>query len=87
MSPLRFRAPHSSWRNTAFLCYLKGLSPKNREAFAFGSYGWGGQSIGQVEEELKGCGFNICLDKIRVNYIPKKEDLEAITAQVEGLFA
>lgn len=71
----------------AFLCYLKGLSPKNREAFAFGSYGWGGQSIGQVEEELKGCGFNICLDKIRVNYIPKKEDLEAITAQVEGLFA
>lgn len=71
----------------AFLCYLKGLSPKNREAFAFGSYGWGGQSIGQVEEELKGCGFNICLDKIRVNYIPKKEDLEAITAQVESLFS
>ena len=70
----------------AFLCYLKGLSPKRRKAFAFGSYGWGGQSIGQVEEELKACGFEICLEKIRVNYIPKKEDLEAITAQVESLF-
>ena len=70
----------------AFLCYLKGLSPKNRKAFAFGSYGWGGQSIGQVEDELKACGFEICLDKIRVNYIPKKEDLKAITEQVERLF-
>ena len=39
----------------AFLCYLKGLSPKKREAFAFGSYGWGGQSIAQVEEELVKC--------------------------------
>ncbi len=70
----------------AFLCYLKGLSPKNRKAFAFGSYGWGGQSIAQVEEELKACGFEICLDKNRVNYIPKKEDLKAITEQVESLF-
>ena len=50
----------------AFLCYLKGLSPKGRQAFAFGSYGWSGQSIAQVEEELIKCGFDICLDKIRV---------------------
>lgn len=33
-----------------FMCYLRGLSPKNRKAFAFGSYGWGGQGIMQVEE-------------------------------------
>ncbi|HPQ90132.1 MAG TPA: FprA family A-type flavoprotein, partial [Candidatus Mcinerneyibacteriales bacterium] len=29
----------------AFLTYLKGLSCGGREALAFGSYGWGGQSI------------------------------------------
>ena len=39
-----------------------------------------------MEDELKACGFEICLDKIRVNYIPKKEDLKAITEQVERLF-
>ena len=69
----------------AFRCYLKGLSPKNREAFAFGSYGWGGQSVGQVEEELVKCGFNICMDKIRIQYVPSREQLEEVEAKVEAL--
>jgi len=64
----------------SFLCYLKGLSPKdkNRMAFAFGSYGWGGQSIAQVEEELKACGFTIWLDNIRIKNIPSKDELNQI---------
>ena len=66
----------------AFLCYLKGLSPKNRKAFAFGSYGWGGQSIKQVEDELKACGFEICLDAIKIPYIPTKEQLNEVRDQV-----
>ncbi|MBR4382785.1 MAG: FprA family A-type flavoprotein, partial [Selenomonadaceae bacterium] len=49
---------------SAFLCYLKGLRPVNHKAFAFGSYGWGGQSIGLVEDELKAAGCEIILDKI-----------------------
>ena len=69
----------------AFLCYLKGLSPKKREAFAFGSYGWGGQSVAQVEEELVKCGFNICMDKIRIQYVPTKEQLLEIESKVEAL--
>ena len=69
----------------AFLSYLKGLSPKNRKAFAFGSYGWGGQSIAQVEEELEKCGFDICLDKIRVQYIPSKQQLDEIRELVMNI--
>ncbi len=69
----------------SFLCYLKGLSPKNRETFAFGSYGWGGQSIIQIEEQLKACGFHICLDKMSISYIPKKEQLEEITKSILSL--
>lgn len=69
----------------SFLCYLKGLSPKNRQAFAFGSYGWGGQSIKQVEDELKNCGFDICMDAIRVTYIPQQEQLEEITKNVQAI--
>lgn len=68
-----------------FLCYLRGLSPKNRQAFAFGSYGWGGQSIAQVEDELKKCGFTICLDKIRLENIPNQTQLAEITQKIIDL--
>jgi flavorubredoxin len=68
----------------SFLCYLKGLSPKNKSrlTFAFGSYGWGGQSIGQVEDELKKCGFSIWLDKISIKNIPAKDELTKITETI-----
>ena len=69
----------------SFLCYLKGLSPKNREAFAFGSYGWGGQSIEQVEKELEACDFHICMDRIRINYIPSEEQLQEIYTNVTDM--
>ena len=61
-----------------FLCYLKGLSPKNREAVAFGSYGWGGQSVPLIEKELEACGFNLLTEGIKVNYIPSEEQLQEI---------
>lgn len=69
----------------AFLCYLKGLSPKNREAFAFGSYGWGGQSIGLVSKELEACGFHKCMEDVRIQYIPSAQQLEDLRNQVKAL--
>lgn len=62
----------------AFLTYLKGLAPKNRKGLAFGSYGWGGQSVGQIEDILKTCGFEM-LDKIKIQYIPDEELLDEIS--------
>ena len=53
----------------SFLTYLKGLAPKKRIGLAFGSYGWGGQSIGIVENTLKECGFDM-LDQIKIQYVP-----------------
>ncbi len=61
----------------AFLTYMKGLAPKNRVGLAFGSYGWGGQSIGQMDEILSGCGFEM-LEKLRVQYVPSEEELNGI---------
>ncbi len=69
----------------AFLCYLKGLRPVNHKAFAFGSYGWGGQSIGYVEDELKAAGCEIILDKIRVANVPTAQQLDDITAKILAL--
>lgn len=70
----------------SFLCYMKGLAPKNRKAFAFGSYGWGGQSVGLVEEELKAMGCQIIHEGIRQQYIPGKEQLRGIEESVAALF-
>lgn len=69
----------------AFLCYLKGLRPVNHKAFAFGSYGWGGQSIGMVEDELKAAGCEIILDKIRVANVPTVQQLDDITEKIIAL--
>ncbi len=60
-----------------FLAYMKGLAPKDRIGLAFGSYGWGAQSIDIVEDTLKSCDFQM-LDKIKVNYLPHKNILTDI---------
>jgi len=65
----------------AFLTYLKGLSPKNRKSIAFGSYGWGGQSVGQIEEYLKDSGFEV-IDSYRLQYVPDEESLDEIRTQL-----
>ena len=69
----------------AFLCYLKGFVPKGRKAFAFGSFGWGGQSVGLVEDELKAAGYEICLEKIRVKDVPTMEDLATLREKILAL--
>lgn len=69
----------------AFLCYLKGLRPVNHKAFAFGSYGWGGQSIGYVEDELRAAGCEIILDKVRVANVPTAAQLDDLTEKILSL--
>ncbi len=69
----------------AFIYYLKGLSPKDRIGMAFGSYGWGGQSIPILENLLgdaKECGFEM-LESIKIQYIPSDETLREVTDKVQ----
>ena len=68
-----------------FLNYIKGLRPINHKGFAFGSYGWGGQSIQMVEDELKSAGVEIILDKIRIANLPTVEQLEEVTKKILDL--
>jgi flavorubredoxin len=67
-----------------FLTYLKALSPKVRTGLAFGSYGWGGQSIDQVADSLKACGFEM-LESIKVKYVPDEMELETISKKTEEM--
>ncbi len=68
---------------SAFLTYFKGLAPKGRTGLAFGSYGWGGQSVAQVESVFKECGLET-LENIRVQYIPDDSSLREITLKLES---
>ena len=58
------------------------MHPKGLSYIAFGSYGWGGQSIGYVAEALEKLGYQELLPQIKVNYVPTEELLENITNQV-----
>jgi Uncharacterized flavoproteins len=69
----------------SFLCYMKGLAPKGKKAIAFGSYGWGGQSIGQVKDALTEMGFEMISEPIRQNYIPSKEQLMELQDKISSL--
>ena len=57
------------------LTYLKGLRPKNRIGFVFGSYGWGGQAVGEIEKILNDLHWELPEKSIRINYIPDEADL------------
>ncbi len=65
----------------AFLTYLRGLAPKNRKAIAFGSYGWGGQSIGMIEKQLIESGFDVKSVQ-KSKYIPHKDEIDRIQAEL-----
>jgi len=62
----------------AFLTYLKGLRPKKRLGFAFGSYGWGGQGVKLVAETLASLEWDMPLDGVNIQYIPDPAELEAV---------
>lgn len=69
----------------SFLCYLEGLTLKNKKAFAFGSYGWGGQSVPAVHAKLASLGYEMVLDPIKINYIPTHDQLREIEDKVAAL--
>ena len=58
-----------------FLTYLKGLRPKDRIGFVFGSYGWGGQAVGEIEKILMDLSWDMPVESINLNFIPDEQEL------------
>jgi flavorubredoxin len=59
-----------------FLTYIKGLHPKERIAGAYGSCGWSGGGVKQVDAELRALGLEV-VDPVEARYMPGSKDLEA----------
>ncbi|MEW6260028.1 MAG: FprA family A-type flavoprotein [Thermodesulfobacteriota bacterium] len=59
-----------------FLTYMKGLKPKNKLGGAFGSYGWSGEAVKRIQEELLEMKFEMVSEGIRHQYVPGPGALE-----------
>lgn len=57
------------------MSYLKGLKPKNLIGAAFGSYGWSGEAVGQIENILSEMKVDIVSEGVKVKYVPDSETI------------
>jgi flavorubredoxin len=57
------------------MSYIKGLQPKNKIGAAFGSFGWNGLAINQLENLLKEMGVEAVEESVRVRYVPDQRAL------------
>lgn len=58
------------------LCYLKGLRPKNLLCAAFGSFGWSGEAVAQINEQFAAMKLELAADGLKLKYVPTDSDLE-----------
>ena len=58
------------------LCYLRGLRPKNLKGAAFGSFGWSGEAVAQITEQLNAMNCET-IEPLKLKFASSKEDFEA----------
>jgi flavorubredoxin len=68
-----------------FLTYLKGLRPRNKGALAFGSFGWSGEAVKLINQELEAMKLKLVHEGLRIKYIPDPEELAAARKLAEQL--
>lgn len=61
----------------ALLEEIRGLKFKKKKAFAFGSYGWSGESVKMITDGLKLAGFDLAGDGIRALWNPDDDTVKA----------
>ena len=59
-----------------FLQFFKGLKPRGRIAAAFGSFGWAGGALKEIEEELRQAGVEVKQEGLGVKYVPDTPELK-----------
>lgn len=68
-----------------WLSFLKSLKFKGKKAAAFGCYGWSGEAVGIIKDELKKAGFDVVDEEVKSNWNPTEEDYANIPAMVKAL--
>jgi len=60
-----------------FLEFVRGLAPKNRTAYAFGSFGWAGGAVRDIEKIITSSGIALPKPGLNVKYVPDENELKA----------
>jgi flavorubredoxin len=60
-----------------FLCYMRGLKPRNKIGAAFGSYGWSGEAVKLIENELREMKIDPVEPGLRVQFVPEPSVVDA----------
>ena len=68
------------------LCYMKGLKPQHKIAAAFGSYGWSGEAMQLVSDELQAMQLDV-IDGIKAVYRPAEAEQEQAQRLVTDIIA
>lgn len=68
-----------------WLHFLFELKFKKKKAAVFGCYGWSGEGVEVLEEDLVKAGFEIVGPKVKVNWNPKQENLKEMKGIAEAL--
>jgi flavorubredoxin len=62
------------------LTYMRGLKPKNLIGAIFGSYGWSGEGVKYVAEQLEQMKVELVGEPLNIKYVPAAEALETARA-------
>jgi flavorubredoxin len=62
------------------MSYLKGLKPSNLIGAAFGSYGWSGEAVRDLDEMLRAMKVELVSKGIAVKYVPGPDELAQCVA-------
>jgi anaerobic nitric oxide reductase flavorubredoxin len=66
---------------------MKGLKFKNKKAAAFGSYGWSGEVVKQLNDKLKNAGFELVDEGHRSLWVPDEEERKKLIQYGEDLIS
>ena len=71
-------------RVAAFVTYMKGLKPKNKKAFAFGSYGWKPGVVNQIQKVYEDLGWET-ISPFEEKYTPKSDVVAKLKEHVKTM--
>lgn len=69
----------------SFISYVKGLAPKNKIAFIFGSYGWYNKGLQNIDEIVRALNWKQSAEPFLVNYRPSEADLHNLENRINNL--
>ncbi len=68
-----------------WLHFLFELKLKKKKSAVFGCYGWSGEGVEVLQEHLVKAGFEVVGPKVKVNWNPKRENLQEMKGIAEAL--